>query len=119
MRSPHLPTFSLRTRFALGLGAMLLPLALLGASALFLLHYTTAALEEVVEEAIEEMHPVIHLQMLTLMAAMPPNDYLIHGEPAEKEEFARLTEELDRAFDEALAGPFGLAQERNLVACTN
>ena len=48
MRSPHLPTFSLRTRFALGLGAMLLPLALLGASALFLLHYTTAALEEVV-----------------------------------------------------------------------
>mgnify|MGYP001567763328 FL=1 len=98
---------------------MLLPLTLLGAGALFLLYYTTAALEEVVEEAIEEMHPVIHLQMLTLMAAMPPNDYLIHGEPAEKEEFARLTEELDRAFDEALAGPFGLAQERNLVACTN
>ncbi|MDP1682819.1 MAG: diguanylate cyclase [Burkholderiales bacterium] len=106
---------SLRTRFALGVGIMLLPLALLGASALFLLRYTTAALDEVVEEAIEEMHPVIHLQTLTLMAAMPPNDYLIHGEPAEKEEFARLTRELDRAFEETLAGPFGLGEERDLV----
>lgn len=106
---------SLRTRFALGLGAMLLPLALLGASALFLLHYTTAALDEVVQEAIEEMHPVIHLQTLALTAAMPPNDYLIDGEPTEKEKFARLTRELDQAFDETLTGPFGLAPERDLV----
>jgi hypothetical protein len=63
-----------------------LPLALLGASALFLLHYTTVVLKEVVEEAIEEMHPIMRLPTLTLMAAMPPNDYLIHGEPAEKGE---------------------------------
>lgn len=109
------PKHSLRTRFALGLGAMLLPLALLGASALFLLHYTTAALDEVVQEAIEEMDPVIHLQTLTLMAAMPPNDYLIQANPAEKEAFARLSGELERVFEETLTGPFALAQERNLV----
>ena len=106
---------SLRTRFALGLGAMLLPLALLGACALFLLHYTTAALDEVVEEAIEEMYPVMRLQTLTLMAAMPPNNYLIDGDAAERETFARLTGELDRAFEETLVGPFGLAQEQDIV----
>ncbi|MGB4360196.1 MAG: hypothetical protein WBJ19_07255, partial [Rhodoferax sp.] len=106
---------SLRTRFALGLGAVLLPLTLLGAGALFLLHYTTVALEEVVEEAIEEVHPLIHLQTLTLTAAMPPNDYLIHGDPGEKEAFARLSGESDLAFEEMLAGPLGLAQERDLV----
>jgi diguanylate cyclase (GGDEF)-like protein len=106
---------SLRARFALGLGAMLLPLALLGASALFLLNHITAALDEVVEEAIEEMHPIIHLQTLTLRAAMPPNDYLIDGDPAEKSEFARLSGEVDRAFEETLAGPVGLANKRDLV----
>jgi len=65
---------------------MLLPLALFGASALFLLHYTAVVLEEVVEEAVEEMHSVMRLQTLTQMAAMPPNEYLVHGEPAEKGE---------------------------------
>lgn len=106
---------SLRKRFALSLMAMLLPLALLGASALFLLHYTTAAIEEVVDEAIKETRPVHRLQVLSLMAAMPPNDYLIHGDPEEKEEFTRLTRELDQAFEDTLTAPFGLAQERDLV----
>ena len=115
MKFPSSPQRSLRTRFVLGIGIMLLPLALLGASALFLQRYTTTALDEVVEEAIEEMHPVIQLQRLTLTAAIPSNDYLIHGDPAEKEAFARLTGELDRAFEETLAGPFGLGEERDLV----
>ncbi len=106
---------SLRARFALGLGAMLLPLALLGASALFLLNDSTAALEQVMEQAIGEMHSVMHLQTLTLLAAMPPNDYLIDGDPAEKKEFTRLSGELDQAFEETLAGPLGLAQKRDLI----
>lgn len=112
--SPLAPN-SLRTRFVLSLAAMLLPLVLLGASALFLLHYTTAALEKEVEEALKELHPVVHLWALTPMAAMPPNDYLIHGDPAEKEEFARLARGLDRTFEETLAAPLGHAQERDLV----
>lgn len=106
---------SLRARFVLGLGAMLLPLALLGAGALFSLRDTGGALHEVVEEAIGEIHPVVHLQVLALQAAMPPNDYLIHGDPAKREHFARLGWELDRAFEAALAGPFALAQERELI----
>ena len=102
MKTLSLPRLSLRARFALALGTMLLPLVLFGA----LLHYTTVVLEEVVEEAVEEMHPVMRLQTLTLMAAMPPNEYLVHGEPAGKEKFVRLTRELDRAFEKTLAGPF-------------
>ncbi|MBZ0091566.1 MAG: HAMP domain-containing protein [Sulfuricellaceae bacterium] len=106
---------SLHTRFVLGLSTMLLPLLLLGAGGLFLLHYVTAATEKVVEESVEEMRPIIHIEMLALMAAMPPNDYLIHGEPAEKEKFAHMAQELDRAFEETLAPSFGLAGEWKLV----
>jgi len=106
---------SLRARFALGLSAMLLPLVMLGLGSLFLLQHITAALAGVVEKSIDETHPVIHLQTLTLTAAMPPNDYLIDGSPAEKEVFARLSGEMDRAFEELLSAPFGLAQERDIV----
>lgn len=67
MKSLSLPRLSLRARFALDLGA------------LFLQQYTTIVIEEVVEEAVEEMDPVMHLQTLMQMAAMPPNEYLVHG----------------------------------------
>lgn len=106
---------SLRSRFALSLGAMLLPLALLAISTLFFLNYITVTLNNVVEEAMQEMQPVIHLQTLMLMTAKPPNDYLIHADPREKELFARLSGELERAFKETLSDRFALAPERNLV----
>ena len=106
---------SLRARFVLSLSVMLLPLVLLGFGSLFLLQHITAALDEVVKESIDKTHPIIHLQTQMLAAAMPPNDYLIYGSPAEKEVFARLSGEMDRAFEELLSAPFGLAQERDIV----
>lgn len=106
---------SLRGRFVLSISVMLVPLVVLGTGSLFLLQHTTAALDEVVKESMEVTHPVIHLQTRTLETAMPPNDYLINGSPAEKEAFARLSGEMDRAFEELLAAPFGLVQELDLV----
>ena len=115
MKLTCLTKCSLYARFVQGLSAMLLPLVLLGVCALFLLHYTTTVVEKVVKEAVVEMHPVIHLQTMTLIAAMSPSDYLINGDPAKKDEFARIARELDREFEETLAPSFGLAGEWKLV----
>ncbi|MBI4839929.1 MAG: diguanylate cyclase, partial [candidate division NC10 bacterium] len=106
---------SLRTRFTIGMGAMLLPLVLSVAAILFSHQNLSASLHDTVEEVVEEIHPVVHLQMLILQAAMPVNDYLIHGHTDERENFARLSREVDSAFQEALAGPFALSEERAAI----
>ncbi|MBI5842503.1 MAG: PAS domain S-box protein [Chloroflexi bacterium] len=112
-KAPRPPQFSLRIRFAIGMAAMLLPLVLLvAAGRLYFLPRLTQSLEKVVEEVLEEMVPVAHLQNALLQAAMPANDYLIHGDPAERENFARLSQEVDQAFEEALAAPYALGEER-------
>ncbi|MFP5344391.1 MAG: diguanylate cyclase [Gammaproteobacteria bacterium] len=113
-RSP-LPPGSLRARFVLGLAAMLLPPLLLSAGAFLSLQATTGAAQKVLEKAIRGFNPVAHTGTLLLMAAMPPNDYLIHGEPSEREDFARLSRNVDQSFQESLAEPFALAEERELL----
>ncbi len=94
---------SLRTRFVLGVAAMLLPLALLGTSAFVSLRHMAAAFEEALDDPIREMHAAMSLQVLVQRAAMPPNDYLIHGETTEREKFTHLSADMERAFEEALA----------------
>ncbi len=107
---------SLRIRFAIGMAAMLLPLVLsVVVGHFYLLPRLRQSLEEVVEEQIEEVEPIMDLQIALLKAAMPANDYLIHGDPAERERFAILSQAVDRAFEEALAAPYALEEERALV----
>lgn len=113
---PPSPKFSLRTQFVIGMVAMLLPLILsVAVGHFYLLPRVRNSLEEVVEEVLEEMLPVMHLQNTLREAAMPPNDYLIHGDLAERENFTRLSQEVDRAFEEAFAAPYTLEEERALV----
>ncbi|MEX0743992.1 MAG: diguanylate cyclase [Phycisphaeraceae bacterium] len=109
------PAFSLRTRFALGVAAMILPPALLVAGALFSLQSMTAALEKIVDEVAHEMQPIARLQTLLLRAAMSLNDHLIHDDSPEHERLARLSRDVDRAFQAVTAGPFALAEERAAI----
>jgi two-component system cell cycle response regulator len=102
-KHPPFRAMSLRTRFVLGVSAMLLPLLLLGAIALFSLQHMAALFEEALDDPVREMHAIMNLQTQVGLAAMPPNDYLIHGEAAEREKFSRLRMRVDRAFDEAMA----------------
>jgi len=41
----------------------------------------------------------MRLQMSLAQAAMPPNDYLIHGNPQAREEFRARIAEVERNFD--------------------
>lgn len=46
---------------------------------------------------------------------MPPNDYVMHGDPAEREQFARLSRDVEQAFQAVLAGPIALSEERAVI----
>lgn len=109
-------SFSLRTRFALGLGSVLLPfLAAAAVGQFYLLPRLIEPTEEIVRELTEEMEPVRRLQMLLLQAAMPVNDYLIHGDAAERRRFAQLRQRVERAFKEASPEQYALEEERALI----
>lgn len=86
-------------------GAMLLPLVVLSGLSLLSSRSLVAKLESVVTMALDELEPVSALQNLMFRAAMPANDYLIHGHDAEKELHARLSSEVDRAFVACLTSP--------------
>lgn len=94
------PKRSLRANLFMGVVAMLLPwvmFVLLGGQ--FLYPQVIGAFENVVQKTGAEMQAVMRLQTLVLKAAMPPNDYLVHGDPAERQNFARLSHEADQAFE--------------------
>jgi len=117
IKTLHPLPLSLRTRFLLGMGVMLLPLVVLATIALFSLQAVTNAVDDVVEEASEELARVLRLQVLIQRALIVTNDTLIpeHGDSIGSEDFARATQEVDNAFEEATAGPFSLAEERAQV----
>ena len=114
----RLPDFriSLRTRFALGLGAVLLPFLVAAALGQFyLLPRLVEPLEDIVRELSEEMYPVTRLQTALFQVAMPVNDYLVHGDADERRQFAQLRQRVERAFEEAPPERYTLAEERALI----
>lgn len=106
---------SLRARILSGIGIMLLPLLGLAAGALLGINSVNGSFNEAVEEVREEMVPIMALQIAILRAAEPANDYLIHGESAERDKFTRLSERVDYLFRRLEAVPFILMEERELV----
>jgi diguanylate cyclase (GGDEF)-like protein len=97
--SPRRKNPSLKTFFRSG--AMLFFLALIAANAvtLFNLYKALRLTDQVVEHSIVEMHQAMLLQMSLSQAAMPPNDYLIHGDPKAREEFRARSAEVERNFN--------------------
>ena len=117
--SARVPKFirnSLRARIVLGISIMLLPLLGLATAALLGINSVNASFKAVMEKVIEEMEPTMRAQIAIVRAAMPPNDYLIHGQSAERDKFARLSEKVERAFKRLLEpGRFHREQERALI----
>lgn len=115
MRILHFLPVSLRTRFIVGMAIMFLPLVVLGIGAFFSLQSTVGAFDQVVKEVVDGMVPIVHLQILVMRASKPSNDYIIHGDPAERERFVLLSREVDQTFEEALAAPFALKEYQTMV----
>jgi diguanylate cyclase (GGDEF)-like protein len=108
---------SLRTRFLLGMGVMLLPLVGLAAIALFSYQSVTSALDDVVEEATEELAIVQRLQLLIQRAMIVHHDVValdLPG-PAARERLNEAHQSVEQAFDDLRRGPFALPEERVLI----
>lgn len=116
MKLFKVPKRSLRANLIMGVVAMLLPwimFVLLGGKLLY--PQVIGAFENVVQKTGADMHAVMSLQALVLKAAMPPNGYLIHGDPAERQNFARLSREADRAFEAVLGNYSGMPEQQDTV----
>lgn len=115
MKIPSIQQTPLRARFIISMIIMFLPLLIFAVGANISFNVMNNSLEEVVEEASDEMHPVMQLQILILESSMPLHDYLIHRNPEELQKFIRLSREVDKAFEKAFSAPFGREEEQELM----
>src|SRR3990172_5308082 len=114
MKILHRFPISLRTRFIVGMAAMFLPIVILGIGAFFSLESAVGNFDQVVEDVVDGMVPIVHLQILILRASKPVSDYIIYHNPAERRLFVQLSREVDRSFKQALSAPFVLAEYQAL-----
>ena len=92
---------------------MLLPWAVsLVIGRFYLFPQVTNALEEIVEEVVDEILPIVHLQTLIQEAATAPSEYLITGDAAERARFTRLDQGVERAFEKIQVASFDALGER-------
>lgn len=94
---------SLQNKLIVAMGLMLLPLVALAVGSLFFLHNMNDALHKVTHGVTENFQPITHLQTLVLEAMYTPHHYLIYGYSEEPELFARLSQEVNKAFTDVLA----------------
>lgn len=117
MRLPRFLHTTLRWRFILGMGVMLLPLVVLAVGAFLSLQSVIGAFDEVLHEATDEIGRVVRLHFLMRKARIVVHDYFIPGigDADKQQQFLALAQDVDKAFREAIRGPFRLEQERALV----
>ncbi|MEW6330945.1 MAG: diguanylate cyclase [Pseudomonadota bacterium] len=101
--SPRRKNPSLKVFFRSGAALFFVALIAANAVTLFNLYKALRLTDQVVEHSIVEMHQAMLLQMSLSQAAMPPNDYLIHGDPKAREEFRARSTEVERNFN--ILGP--------------
>ncbi len=87
-------------------------------SVLWSLQNSINALKESVVEIREELLPMTDLQILLLRAAMPPNDYLIHGDTGERELFTQISQMVDTMFEHLLTPLLFTREEERLAIAT-
>lgn len=104
-----------KTRFLLSGAAMFAPLLFLGAGGFFALNWATAQMEDVIEEALEEEHPVMHLEKEVQRANMEGHDLLMLRTPMAREEFRAANSEVERNFAELLDAPFAMDEEHRYL----
>lgn len=92
-----------RTRFLVLASLALIPL--LGIMSLVLVSTyfpVFKAMDNIVYESMEEMMPLVRLENALHRSVMPPNDYLIHQNPEERENWKRLIASVDNQLQAAM-----------------
>ena len=116
MKRLRLSGVSLRTRFVLGMGVMLVPLLLAAVSTVIVFEHMLGAIHVAVEEASEELAVLWRLQVLLERVNVSLQDCLLEERSAEAcPAFVDSRRVVDAAFEQASSAPFGLAEERALL----
>ncbi len=98
-------TLSERGRYLLVMTATILPIASLMLIVFFSYYQPVSnSMQRILHESINGMQPINELQIAMLKAAMPPNDYLIHGDQSEARHWQQAILETDQAFELAIRG---------------
>jgi diguanylate cyclase (GGDEF)-like protein len=87
----------------------------MGIGAFVFLEQAIQSMDEIEEEASEELLPAARLRQLLSRAAWPVKNYIIHGGEEEREEFLRLAEQVDQTFDEVLSASLDVPDEGDLL----
>ncbi len=104
---------SIRLRLFFGMASMLLPLLLASVISYVALGGVIEALDEVVEESIQEVAPVVHLQKGLHRVAISLHDELVYGEVFEEDrDLDALVAEVEKRFRKGFESPFEDAAER-------
>ncbi len=114
---PRRVSLSLRARFLLGMGVMLLPLVVLAAMTLFSFQSVTNAIDDVVQEATEELAVVQRLQLLIQRAMIAAHDAVAQdpADPMARDRLLEANHSVQNVFQGINAGPFALPEEGALI----
>jgi two-component system cell cycle response regulator len=96
---------SLRGRFILGIGAMLVPLLLLAALGYWLFTDTVRTFDNAVEEMRGELLPLVELQSLVVPASEAALSLLGGDNPSQRQAYSQLAAQADQIFASLLQSP--------------
>jgi two-component system cell cycle response regulator len=106
----------LRSRLAIGMVVMLVPLLALGVGVFLSLQSVMASFDDVIHEVSQEMAPVAQLQEQIRRARISVHDFFIPGLDSREEQsrFRNVARLVDSAFAGAITGHFNLREEDSL-----
>lgn len=116
MALPSLRWFSLRSRFILGTGSMLLPLVVLAGTIFYSQHLLGQSFEQMVTETVVEKDLVVRLQPMIHEALAMPHRYALVGTLDEGDRFIQLAQEIDADFAASALFEFNLQEKRESFA---
>jgi diguanylate cyclase (GGDEF)-like protein len=108
--------FSQRLKYIFITSVTLLPVAsLLLLTAVFIFAPIFRNLESIVDKGYHKIRPLQHLQVALVSAVMPPNDYLIHGNEEEKDNWILLQKTVDSSFSLVLRASHSVDSRRLIL----
>ncbi|PSB35043.1 diguanylate cyclase [Chlorogloea sp. CCALA 695] len=115
MTLPSLHKLSVKTRLAIAMGAMFVPLVVLAGGALFYFERGINAFEKTENQYLEVLFPVANLESLILENSSPVKDYMTNGDYAAQTRFLRSSQKIERTFALLLAVPSNLPEKKILI----
>ncbi|WP_009631638.1 diguanylate cyclase [Synechocystis sp. PCC 7509] len=115
MRLPNLHKLSVKTRLAIAMGAMFVPLVVLAGGALFYFEKGINAFGKIENQALEVLFPLADLEALIIDTSKPVKDYMIDGNQIARNDFFRNSQEINRTFAALLNVPSNLPAQKKLL----